>query len=96
VPALDLGGVRAGGQPLGDKHADDLEHPRAGPVRAAVELDQAVAGQLLGQFQRPVLIQAGHLGRGLGGPAIGEHRRDLQQRPLGVTEQPHAPLHRGP
>ena len=62
----------------------------------AVELDQAVAGQRLGQIQRPVLLQPGDLGGGLDGPAAGEDGHDLQQRPLGVIQQAHAPLHRGP
>ena len=54
------------------------------------------AGPAPRQLQRPVLLQARHLGGGLDGPAVDEHRRDLQQRPLGVVQQAHAPLHRGP
>jgi hypothetical protein len=79
MPALDLGDVRPGRQPLGHKRADGLQHPRPGAVAGGVEVDQAVPGQRLGQVQRPVLVQAGHLGGGLDGPAVREHRRDLEQ-----------------
>ncbi len=96
VPPADLGGVGPGRQPLGHERADGLQHPQPGAVVGGVEVDQAVPGQRLEPLQRLVLVQTGHLGGGLGGPAVHEHRRDLQQRPLGVVQQPDAPLHRGP
>lgn len=96
VPPLDLVGAGPGRQPLGHKLADGLQHPGPGPELRAVDIDQAVAGQRLGQIQRPILLHARDLGRGLDSPAIGEHRRDLQQRPLVVGQQAHAPLHGGP
>ena len=95
MPPPDLGGVGPGRQPLGHERADGLQHPRPGPEPGAVEVDQAVPGQRLGQLQRPVLIQARYLGGGRDGPAVGEHRRDLQQRPLGISQQAYAPSHRG-
>jgi hypothetical protein len=79
VPAADLGGVGPEGEMLRHELADGFQHPRPGPEPGAVEVDQAVPGQLLRQLQRPVLIQARHSGGGLDGPAVGEHRRDLEQ-----------------
>jgi len=96
VPALDPGEVGPGRQPLGDERTDGLQHPRPGPVVGWVEVDQAVPGQCLRQLQRPVLGQAGDLGRSLDGPAVHEDRHRLKQRPLGVFQQAMAPLDRGP
>jgi hypothetical protein len=62
----------------------------------AVGVDEAVPGQRLTQLQRDVFGQARDLGCGLDGPAVGKHRRGLQQGPLGRIEQAHAPGHRGP
>jgi hypothetical protein len=95
VPPPDLAGVGPGGQPLGHERSDGLQHPGPGPEPGAVEVDQAVPGQRLRQLQRPVLLQARHCRRGRDGPAVGEDGRDLQQRPLGVFQQAHAPLDRG-
>jgi hypothetical protein len=86
VPPADLGGVGPGRQPLGHKRANRLQHPQPGAVVGRVEMDQAVPGQRLEAVQRLVLVQAGHLRGGLGGPAVHEHRRGLQQRPLGVLQ----------
>ena len=96
VAAADLAGVGPARQPLGDEGADGLQHPRPRAGPAVVQVDQAVLGEGLRQLQRPVLVQAGHLRRGLDGPAVHEHRHGLQQGALGVVEQAHAPLDRGP
>ena len=96
VPPRNLGSVRPGRQPLAYELADGLQHPRPRPRPGVVEVNQAVPGQRLRQFQCPVLIQARHPGHGLHCPAIDEHRRDLQQRPLGIFQQSHAPFDRGP
>ena len=85
VPPGDLVGVGPGRQPLGHELADGLQHPRPGPGLSIVHVDQAVPGQRLKQLQRPVLIQARHLGGRRYGPPVCEHRRDLQQRPLGLA-----------
>jgi len=96
VPGTDLGGIGTGRQPIDHEPADGLQHLAAGPVTGGVELDEAVPGQRLRQLQRPALLQLGHLCSGADGPAADEHRRRLQQRPLRLIEQAHAPLHRGP
>ena len=94
MTAEDLAFVRACGQLLGDECADGFQHPR--PGGSGVHVNEAVPGQRLTQLQGYVLLQVGDLGGGFDGPAVGEYRRNLKQRPLGVIEQAHAPLHRGP
>jgi hypothetical protein len=54
-----------------------------------------VLRQRLRQLQCPVLILGRHLGQGLDGPAVDEHRGDLQQRSLGTFQQAYAPFDRG-
>jgi hypothetical protein len=60
-----------------------------------IERDEAVIGERLRQGERPVLIEAGDLGSRLHRPTIREHGHGLDQRPLRVLEQVHAPLDRG-
>jgi hypothetical protein len=86
VPAGDHSGVGAVREPLTDELPDGFQHPAPGPEVGVVELDQAVPRQCLGQLQCLVLVQAGHLGGGVDGPAVGEDRDDFQQGPLRVIE----------
>jgi hypothetical protein len=76
VPTLDLTDVGAGRQSFGYQLADSLQHPGAGAQLGRVQVHEAVAGQRLGQLQRPVCIQVGHLGGRLDRPAAHEHGRD--------------------
>jgi hypothetical protein len=95
VATSDLGGVGPRRQPLRDEPADDVQHPqpRAELGFGAVELDQAAAFQGLRQIQHSVLGQASDLSGCVEGPAVYEDRHGLQQRPLVVVQQVHAPLH---
>ena len=93
VAAPDLGDVGPSRQPLCDEPADDVQHPQPRAGCGVVELDQAAAGQCLRQIQHPVLGQASDLAGGVDGPAVHEDRHGLQQRPLIVVQQVHAPLH---
>jgi hypothetical protein len=94
VAAPGLGEVGPGPELLGHEFPDGLQHPQPRAVVGAVELDQAVAGQRLRQLQRLLPVQHGYLRSGLDGPAVHEHRHDLQQRPLGLLQQANTPLHR--
>ena len=51
VPAPDLAGVGAGGQPLGQEGADGLQYQAAGAGPGVAELDQAVPGQRFGLWR---------------------------------------------
>jgi hypothetical protein len=78
MATADLGDIGPGGQSFGHEHADGLQHPWPAAELGAVEVDQAVAGQGLGQLQGPVLIEAGDLGGGLEGPAVDEAGHGFQ------------------
>jgi hypothetical protein len=92
VAPLHVRDVRPRREPLCDQLADRAQHPRPRAQAVDVDGDEAVAPERLGRVERPVLVHAGDDGRRLDGPAVGEHGRGLQQRPLGLVEQADAPL----